>query len=131
MGLRIALALLLGVLLGGCDERILTQWPRQAIFSQYFRLQELHPGMSRAEVEGIMGPPMIREEGDYRGGHYIFYFYRTYNMDYDGSETVRGGYTPLVFQNERLTGIGKRDYRMAVDRPDTEPPPDLPWTRTR
>jgi outer membrane protein assembly factor BamE (lipoprotein component of BamABCDE complex) len=127
----------LGVLLvvmtlsAGCGETVLTQWPKGAIFSSYFRLQELRPGMDRPEVEGIMGAPMIREEGDYRGGHYVFYFYRTYNMDYDGSETVRGGYTPLVFQNDKLVGIGKSDYRRAVDRPEFEPPPDLPWRRTQ
>uniref|UniRef100_A0A7V4G9Z8 DUF3192 domain-containing protein n=1 Tax=Desulfobacca acetoxidans TaxID=60893 RepID=A0A7V4G9Z8_9BACT len=104
----------------GCGETVLTQWPRQEIFSSYFRLQELRLGMSREEVEGIMGPPQVREEGEYRRGHYIFYFYRTHNMDYEGSGTVRGGYTPLLFQDNRLVGMGKRDYLKAVDRPWSE-----------
>ena len=74
--------------------------------------------MSKAEVVGIMGQPPTREDGDYRGGHYSIYFYLTHSMDFQDSNTVRGGYTPLVFKDNRLVGIGKLDYRMAVDRPD-------------
>jgi hypothetical protein len=121
--------LLLTVLLMGCGETVLTQWPREAIFTSYFRLQNVKPGMDRLEVEGIMGKPAVKEEGDYPGGHLIIYFYRTYNMDYEGSETVRGGYTPLVFRNNRLVGIGRRDYLRAVGRPVMEPPPNQPWER--
>ena len=127
----LCLALALSLMTWGCAEQVLTQWPRQAIFSNYFRLQEVKRGMSRSEVEGIMGQPMIKEEGDYRGGHYVFYLYRTHNMDFEGSETVRGGFTPLVFQKDRLVGLGKRDYRMAVERPYGEESPDLPWKRTQ
>ncbi len=122
--------LLLLMLTGGC-ETVLTQWPKESIFAAYFRLQEVRPGMERQEVEGIMGPPQVREEGDYRGGHYLIYFYRTHNMDFEGGETVRGGYTPLVFQHDRLVGLGRRDYLRAVDRLEYEPPPDLPWKRTQ
>ncbi|MEW6386490.1 MAG: DUF3192 domain-containing protein [Thermodesulfobacteriota bacterium] len=121
---RRGLLLSLVLLFCGCSEPILTQWPSQAIFNQYFRLQDVKLGMSRQEVESIMGPPPIREEGDYRRGHFTFLFYRTHNMDYEGSETVRGGYTPLVFQKDVLIGMGKRDYRRAVDRPGTDLEPD-------
>jgi len=107
---------LLGLLMSGCGETILTQWPKEAIFNQYFRLQDVKLGMSRQEVESIMGPPPVREDGDFSRGHFTFYFYRTHNMDYEGSETVRGGYTPLVFQKDALVGLGRRDYRQAADR---------------
>ena len=35
-------------------------------------------------------------------------------MDFDDSNTVRGGYTPLVFQGNKLVAIGKREYSSAV-----------------
>jgi len=107
----------LSLLFSGCGDTVLTQLPRQDIFRDYFRLQDVRLGMSRPEVEAIMGAPHTREEGDYRQGHFIFYFYRTHNMDYEGSETVRGGYTPLIFQKDVLVGLGRRDYFRAVDRP--------------
>lgn len=122
----LSLALILFTLALGCEGRILTQWPRQEIFSAYVKYQGVKLGMTREEVEGIMGPPHTREEGEYRGGRFVLYFYRTHNMDYPESGTVRGGYTPLVFQHDRLVGKGKRDYLKAVDRPwseDTSPPP--------
>lgn len=100
----------------GCGGKIQTQWPQKKIFSEYFRQHDVKLGMSRTEVEGIMGPPQIQEEGDFRGGHFVLYFYRTHNMDYDGSNTVRGGYTPFIFQGNRLVGKGTRDYLKAVDR---------------
>ncbi len=74
--------------------------------------------MTKSEVLGIMGPPGTTESGDYRGGHYTVFFYLTHSMDFDESNTVRNGYTPLVFKSDRLIGIGKRDYRQAVDRPE-------------
>jgi hypothetical protein len=54
-------------------------------------------------------------------------------MDFDESNTVRNGYTPLVFKDDLLVGIGKRDYRQAVDRPEPEgmPAGSLPWSRTQ
>jgi len=121
------LVLLLGLLMSGCGETILTQWPKEAIFNQYFRLQDVKLGMSRQEVDSIMGPPSIREEGDFSRGRFTFYFYRTHNMDYDGSETVRGGYTPLVFQKDVLVGLGRRDYRRTVDRPYSADLENVPW----
>jgi len=125
----LGLVLMLGLLTLGCGETVLTQWPRKQIFSQYFRLQEVKLGMSQAEVESIMGPPPVQEEGDFQGGRYTFYFYRTHNMDYEESGTVRGGYTPLIFQNNRLVGKGKRDYHRASDRPSEEEAPAPPWQK--
>ena len=125
----LALVLVLGWLAGGCGETVLTQWPREQIFSKYFRVQEVKLGMSQEEVESIMGPPPVQETGDFRGGRFIFYFYRTHNMDYEGSETVRGGYTPLIFQNGRLVGKGKRDYYRAADRLGEEEAPEAPWQK--
>ena len=125
----LSLALILIPLAFGCGEKILTQWPQKKIFATYFREQGVKLGMSREEVEGLMGPPQVKEEGDFRGGHFILYFYRTHNIDYPESGTVRGGYTPLIFQNNRLVGKGKRDYLKAVDRSwseDVSPPASAP-----
>jgi hypothetical protein len=129
---RLTLALLCVVLACSCAPRVLTQWPQKKIFSTYFRLQEVRMGMSREDVEGVMGPPQVLEEGDFRGGHFVLYFYRTHNMDYEESGTVRGGYTPLIFQNNRLVGKGNRDYLRAVDRSwgDSIAPPASPPTQT-
>ncbi len=129
---RLLLALLVVGLAFGCAQKVLTQWPQKQIFSTFFRLQDVRLGMSQEEVEGIMATPQIREEGDFRGGRFVLYFYRTHNMDYDESGTVRGGYTPLVFQNNRLVGKGKRDYLRAVDRSwvDSIAPPASPPTQT-
>jgi hypothetical protein len=99
----LTLALIFVSLALGCGERVLTQWPRKTIFSTYFREQEVKLGMSREEVEGVMGPPQVREEGDYRGGHFVLYFY--------------------------LVGKGRRDYLKAVDRSWSEhfaPPAPAP-----
>lgn len=126
---RFFLALSLGMAALGCGDQVLTQWPRQDIFSSYFRLQEVKMGMSREEVEGAMGPPQVREEGDYRRGRFLLFFYRTHNMDYDGSGTVRGGFTPLIFQDNRLVGMGKRDYLKVVDRTWTEDTSPSLWPR--
>jgi hypothetical protein len=124
--------LALSLLVAGCGSY---QYPRfdKQMWSSFARLQDVHLGMSRGEVEGVMGPPAIKEEGDYRGGEYMVYFYQTHTMDMEGGNTVRGGFTPLVFQNDRLVGIGKRYYLTAMDRPIIEEPPkeSLPWSRTR
>jgi hypothetical protein len=109
--------LVLSLLAVGC-EHVLFQRFEKPMWSNYIHINELHLGMTRAEVVGTVGQPGIREDGDYRGGHYVIYFYLTHSMDFQDSNTVRGGYTPLVFKDNKLVGIGKRDYRMAVDRPD-------------
>ena len=111
------LILVLAMLSVGC-ENVLYQRFEKDMWSNFIHVNELQMGMNRSEVVGIMGQPGIREEGDYRGGHYVVYFYLTHSMDFPDSNTVRGGYTPLVFKNNKLVGIGKIDYRMAVDRPD-------------
>ncbi len=127
----LAILLLMVPLVWGCGGKILTQWPQKQIFSEYFRQQQVKIGMSREEVEAIMGPPQIREEGDFRGGNYLLYFYRTHNMDYPESNTVRGGYTPFIFQNNRLVGKGSRAYFQAVDRSawssEVAPPARAPY----
>jgi hypothetical protein len=125
------LILVLGVLSAGCGEQVLFQRFEKKMWSNYIHLNEVKPGMRTSEVVGIMGPPGTRESGEYRGGQYTIYFYLTHSMDFPDSDTVRGGYTPLVFQNDRLVGIGKRDYRQAVDRPEQETAPNLPWNRTQ
>ena len=127
------LILALAILAGGCGEQIMYQRFDKSMWSNYVHLNELKLGMTRSEVLGIMGPPGINESGDYRGGHYTVYFYLTHSMDFDESNTIRNGYTPLVFNSDRLVGIGKRDYRQAVDRPDSGgmPAVTLPWSRTQ
>jgi hypothetical protein len=116
MSWLLSLLLIVVPLAWGCGGKILTQWPQKQIFSEYFRQQQVNIGMSREEVEAIMGPPQIQEEGDYGGGTFLLYFYRTHNMDYPESGTVRGGFTPFIFQNNRLVGKGSRAYFKAVDR---------------
>ncbi len=122
----------LGILTAGCGEQIMYQRFDKGMWANYSHMNELKIGMSKAEVLGIMGPPGIQESGDYRTGHYTLLFYLTHSMDFDESNTVRNGYTPLVFKGDRLVGIGKRDYRQAVDRPEAVgvPAGSLPWSRT-
>ena len=127
-GLRLVLAL--GLLVAGCDSILYPRFEK-SMWSSYIQMQELKLGMSTSEVESIMGPPTIREAGDYRGGHYVFWFYLTHSMDYQGGETVRNGYTPLVFQNGRLEGIGRRAYKTAVERPEGAETPEDPWKRVK
>ena len=126
----LSILLLIVPLAWGCGGKMLTQWPQRQIFTEFFRQQQVKIGMSREEVEAIMGPPQIREEGDFRGGNFLLYFYRTHNMDYPESNTVRGGFTPFIFQNNRLVGRGKRAYLRAVDRSawsgDVAPPSRAP-----
>jgi len=127
---RLPMVLLLGMLLAGCDTMLYPRFEKE-MWSSYVRLQDVRLGMSSSEVQGIMGPPGIREEGDYRTGHYVFYFYLTHSMDYEGGETVRNGYTPLVFKQDKLVGIGKRSYRGVVERPEGDEQPGMPWRRTQ
>ena len=126
------LFLVITMLTAGCD-RVLYQRFEKSMWTNYIHLNDVKPGMTKSEVLGIMGPPGIQEAGDYRGGQYTIYFYLTHSMDFEESNTVRGGYTPLVFKSDRLVGIGKRDYRRAVDRPEAEgvPAGSLPWSRTQ
>jgi outer membrane protein assembly factor BamE (lipoprotein component of BamABCDE complex) len=128
--LRLLLAL--GMLTAGCDQ-VLYQRFDKSMWSNYVHLNELKMGMTKADVTGVMGPPAIQETGEYAGGRYTVYFYLTHSMDFEESDTVRNGYTPLVFKANRLGGIGKRDYRQAVDRPEVEQVPrvNLPWGRTQ
>jgi outer membrane protein assembly factor BamE (lipoprotein component of BamABCDE complex) len=123
------IVLVLGILVTGCDTVLYPRFEK-SMWSSYMQLQDLQLGMSMSEVEGIMGPPAIKESGDYRGGHYVFYFYLTHSMDYEGGNTVRNGYTPLVFQQGRLEGIGRRAYKAAVERHEGTEAPDDPWRRT-
>lgn len=125
----LGVVLLLAGLAVGCGEAVLTQWPKQQIFNQYFRLQEVKLGMSQAEVDSIMGPPFVQEEGEYPTGLYTLYFYRTHNMDYEGSGTVRGGYTPLIFLDKRLVGKGKRDYYRATEQRGEDEASPSPWQK--
>jgi outer membrane protein assembly factor BamE (lipoprotein component of BamABCDE complex) len=77
------LILALGMLVSGCDRMLYPRFEK-SMWTTYIQLQDVRPGMEVSEVEGIMGPPGIKEEGDYRGGHYLFYFYLTHSMDYEG-----------------------------------------------
>lgn len=122
----ICLLLVLGMFSAGC-ENVAHQSFDRAIWANYIHLNQVKPGMTIQQVVGIMGRPGILEEGDYRGGHYVFYFYHTHSMDFEDSDTVRNGYTPMVFQEKRLVGIGKRAYRSAVERPEGGKFPNLPW----
>ena len=129
--LRLVLVfLVLGILVTGCDSVLYPRFEK-SMWSSYMRMQELKLGMSQGSVESIMGKPNIQEEGDYRGGHYVFWFYLTHSMDYTGGSTVRNGYTPLVFQRGRLEGIGRRAYKQAVERPEGAEAADDQWKRTR
>ncbi len=112
----LSLLVVLVVAASGCGGGMQTQWPQKNIFNEYFRQQEIKLGMSRTEVESIMGPPQVQEEADYQQGHFVLYFYRTHNMDYPESDTVRGGFTPLIFKDNVLVGKGSRAYMKAVDR---------------
>ncbi|MBW1918233.1 MAG: DUF3192 domain-containing protein [Deltaproteobacteria bacterium] len=127
---RWPLLLVLLCLLPACESILYPRVERQ-MWSNYVRLQDLKRGMNIDEVVGIMGKPKVVEKATYRGGEFTFYFYQTHSMDYEGSETVRGGYTPLVFQDDRLMGIGKRAYLQAVERPAPDGVPIFPWQKTQ
>jgi hypothetical protein len=130
----LSLLVIIVSLVSGCKGGIQTQWPQRQIFNEFFRTQEVRLGMTLAEVEAIMGSPQVRDEGDFRGGHFVLYFYRTHNMDFPGSDTVRGGYTPFIFQNNLLVGRGSRAYFNAVDRSSSFgnfTPPPAPPTQTQ
>lgn len=127
---RLPLVLFLLCLLPACETILYPRYDPE-MWSNYVHLQELKRGMTEEEVTGLMGEPNVVEHGTYQKGSFTFYFYQTHSMDYDGSETVRGGYTPLVFQEGTLVGIGKRAYRQAVERPGEDGVPIFPWQLTR
>jgi hypothetical protein len=128
MAFWVRMLVVLGLLLAaGCQDMLYPRFDKK-MWATYIDLNEVSLGMSRSQVEGVMGPPAIKEEGDYRTGRYTFYFYLTHDMDQEGSGTVRGGYTPLVFKDNRLVGIGKRAYNLATEQTTyTEDYPNLPW----
>jgi hypothetical protein len=97
------------------------------MWTSYFHLQEIKPGMSKQEVISKMGSPRVTEEGAKSGLTVLMY--QTHTMDTEGSETIRGGLTPLVFQDDRLVGIGQRAYNRAMAFPSRDaanPPYVLP-----
>ena len=121
--------IVLGLLVGaaGCADMLFPRFDKK-MWGTYMHLNQVSEGMSRSEVVGVMGPPQIKEEGDYRTGHYVVFYYLTHDMDSEGSGTMRGGYTPLVLKNDRVVGIGKRAYYQATDQLGyTEEYPGLPW----
>lgn len=97
------------------------------MWTSYFNLQEIKPGMTKQEIIAKMGPPRVTEEGDKTGMSVLMY--QTHTMDSEGSETIRGGLTPLVFQDDRLVGVGQRAYNRAMAFPNRDaatPPYVLP-----
>ena len=114
------LCFLLGmVFLSGCSsEKVLYPRYSPTVWSNFFELQDIKTGMTKQDVVTQMGPPRVVEDGGKKGE--TFLFYQTHNMDKLGNETMRGGLTPLVFQDDRLVGIGRRSYNRAMGFPDRE-----------
>ena len=104
--------------LPACSEKVLYPRIDPGMWSSYFQLQEIRTGMTKQEVISRMGPPRVTEEGGKSGE--TFLFYQTHNMDSEGSETLRGGLTPLVFKDDRLVGSGKRAYNRAMAFPSKD-----------
>jgi len=104
------------VFLTGCAEKVLYPRIEPTMWSNYFQMQEIKPGMTKQEVVSRMGPPRVAEEGRKPGESTLFY--QTHNMDTSGSETVRGGLTPFVFRDDRLVAIGQRSYNRAMAFPE-------------
>jgi hypothetical protein len=112
---------LLTAFLPSCEkvnEKVLYPRIEPSMWSSYFQLQEVKPGMTKQEVIARMGPPRVQEEGGKSGETFLFYL--THNMDTEGSETMRGGLTPLVFKEDRLVGIGQRAYNRAMAFPSKD-----------
>jgi hypothetical protein len=109
---------LLMACLPACNEKVLYPRIEPTMWSSYFQLQDVRPGMTKQEVISRMGPPRVSEEGG-RSGE-TFLFYQTHNMDSEGSETIRGGLTPLVFKDDRLVGVGQRAYNRAMAFPSRD-----------
>lgn len=106
------------VFLPACQEKVLYPRIEPAMWSTYFSLQNIKPGMTKQEVISRMGAPRVVEEGGKNGETVLFY--QTHNMDKEGSETIRGGLTPLVFKDDRLVGIGQRAYNRAMAFPNRD-----------
>jgi Protein of unknown function (DUF3192) len=104
------------VFLAGCAEKVLYPRIEPTMWSNYFQMQDIKPGMTKEAVISRMGPPRVAEEGRKPGESILFY--QTHNMDTAGSETVRGGLTPFVFQDDRLVAIGQRPYNRATGFPE-------------
>jgi hypothetical protein len=119
---------LLMACLPACSEKVLYPRIEPTMWSSYFQLQDVRPGMTKQEVISRMGPPRVSEEGG-RSGE-TFLFYQTHNMDSEGSETIRGGLTPLVFKDDRLVGVGQRAYNRAMAFPSRDAT-TLPYELTR
>lgn len=104
--------LVLGLLLGSLVACETFLYPRfeGKMWRSYLNLQEIQPGMTKDEVLARMGNPEVAEEAERAGEKYTIWLYRTHTMDMPGSETVRGGLTPLVFKDNRVVGIGQRAY---------------------
>jgi hypothetical protein len=100
------------------NEKVLYPRIEPTMWSSYFQLQEVKLGMTKQEVIARMGPPRVQEEGKKSGESFLFYL--THNMDTEGSETIRGGLTPLVFKEDRLVGIGQRAYNRAMAFPSKD-----------
>ena len=90
------------VFLPACADKVLYPRIEPTMWSNYFQMQEVRPGMTKQEVVSRMGPPRVTEEGRNSGDSILFY--QTHNMDTAGSETIRGGLTPFVFKDDRLVG---------------------------
>ncbi|AEB09661.1 DUF3192 domain-containing protein [Desulfobacca acetoxidans] len=129
--LRCLLVIMLSVFLLPACETILYPRFESSMWQSYFRLQDIKAGMSKDEVIARMGPPKVTEEGSRGSSHYTILMYQTHTMDQAGSETIRGGYTPLVFEGDRLVGIGQRAYNRALAFPGREAQEGLPYELTR
>ena len=104
------------VFLPVCADKVLYPRIEPTMWSNYFQMQEVRPGMTKQEVVSRMGPPRVTEEGRNSGDSILFY--QTHNMDTAGSETIRGGLTPFVFKDDRLVAIGQRSYNRAMAFPE-------------
>ena len=61
------IVLILSLLTAGCGGGVLYQRFDKSMWANFVHLNQVSRGMTRAEVEGIMGPPQIKEEGDFQG----------------------------------------------------------------
>ncbi len=124
------LCLLLAALLGWLPACGNILYPRfdSKMWDTYFSLQEVRPGMTKQEVVAKMGPPRVTEADSQIGLSVLMY--QTHTMDSEGSETIRGGLTPLVFRDDRLVGVGQRAYNRAMNFPNRDAA-NLPYVLPR
>lgn len=109
MWMRLLWSVLLLAATTACGSFLYPRFETQ-MWRNYVNIQEIQPGMSKDEVLARMGPPEVREEAERAGVKYTLWLYRTHTMDLPGSETVRGGLTPVILQDNRVVGIGQRAY---------------------